>query len=557
MFSISCKLNSLVILIGIAAALKVVRMLLDHDAPPNSGHISTVGPTNRPCFTSNLFLAVMIPYPADLVQLLLERGADQHQSYSRYRALPYTKALSIRGFQNAFSRSLLANMVVGMIWKSDSYYPLEADIIRKLDLLIQYGGDIDSQVKGLTLLQYCLGEHGWKATKALDLIPHLLRHGADASRLDSEGNRPLHTLTMKFFGEVQEHRSFTPSPYNLKYLHLAHLSSLMDLLIDLGADPNVPDARGWTPLIILCCQPHYVLTALHIKVLLRRGVDVNAADEGGETALHMTISNIYFHEPCFRLQVLLNHSGGALDVNVYDKSGCTPLHVLVGQHNFDCRPLHHEDELRQRLTKKRALVMLIQAGANVRARVMRSTVSRTLHKWHYDADEVGSMEHIFELEAADFPASVTETLGDTPLHIACQGRDPAVVDVLIRHGAAADVNSVCRRLRLTPLMMVIGGVAQGRMSRRTMGAMVQLLLAAGADPKLRDARGRTAFDIFLELKITPFPWIWAPCLEGLMPELLGEERDRLLCLGAKERTIWHDLQGLRIHSRSPLGGMGN
>jgi len=157
--------------------LKVVKLLLDHGASPDSGYASPSGHNNRPCFTPNLFLAVMMPESFDLVKLLLERGANQHQPYSRDRGSLGINAESISGFETAISDSLVANLVGRAVSQIDS--SIETDIIPKLELLIQHGGNIDSQIEGLTLLQYCLRQNSWRAQKSIQLIPHLLIHGAE------------------------------------------------------------------------------------------------------------------------------------------------------------------------------------------------------------------------------------------------------------------------------------------------------------------------------------------------------------------------------------------
>jgi len=172
-----CNSNLFTHLIGATVALKVIKLLLDHGASPDTGYALTSGHNNRPCFTPNLFLAVMMPESFDLVKLLLERGANQHQPYSRERGLLGINAESIPGFEPAISESLVANLVGTAVSQIDS--SIETNIIPKLELLIQYGGDIDSQIEGLTLLQYCLHQNSWRARTSIQLIPHLLIHGAE------------------------------------------------------------------------------------------------------------------------------------------------------------------------------------------------------------------------------------------------------------------------------------------------------------------------------------------------------------------------------------------
>lgn len=228
----------------------------------------------------------------------------------------------------------------------------------------------------------------------------------------------------------------------------------MELLIDRGADPNAPDAEGRTPLMLLCSQPYAVHTALLIKILLGKSVDVNAVDRWGCTALHYVVGQsgaVFHHEPCFRLQVLLNYSGDTLDMDICDKSGRTPLHLLLEARHSD--QLSYADERRRRITKRRALVMLIRAGANINKGVLSSTVSTPLHKVHKDSSR--AVNHMPELPTANISKADIETFKHTPFHLAWQDPDPALAGILLRHGATVDVNSVAGQLSLTPLM--IGG----------------------------------------------------------------------------------------------------
>jgi tankyrase len=85
----------------------------------------------------------------------------------------------------------------------------------------------------------------------------------------------------------------------------------------------------------------------------------------------------------------------------------------------------------------------------------------------------------------------TDKNGVTALHHAVRFRSPAAVRTLIEHGA--DVNQACRRKGSTPLHRAVtqtgapGTAGKGEMARE----IVEILLAAGADPSLSNQSGKT------------------------------------------------------------------
>lgn len=109
-------------------------------------------------------------------------------------------------------------------------------------------------------------------------------------------------------------------------LHVAAhkgLTSIMHRLLDAGANPNVRDERGASPL-------HWS-TMRCINILAHYGADLNARDDVGMAPLHYSI---------FRLQDTKHEIGGdsqemmetllaaGADVNCRADNGFTPLHLV-------------------------------------------------------------------------------------------------------------------------------------------------------------------------------------------------------------------------------------
>ncbi|XP_014234081.1 serine/threonine-protein phosphatase 6 regulatory ankyrin repeat subunit C-like [Trichogramma pretiosum] len=116
---------------------------------------------------------------------------------------------------------------------------------------------------------------------------------------------------------------------------------MIELLLRNGANSNLVDARGLTPLQIICQTHEWVTQRGHnlemtidsvrhlMELLLRNNANPNLANEEGFTILHMICENDrghYFVEIFFKVCEELNQ---LVQVNAQDKSGNTPLHVAV------------------------------------------------------------------------------------------------------------------------------------------------------------------------------------------------------------------------------------
>lgn len=119
----------------------------------------------------------------------------------------------------------------------------------------------------------------------------------------------------------------------------------MKLLLELGADPSIPNVDGCTPLIAACGihvgsdqatevageEPEVLEAA---KLLLKLGADVNAVDANGETAMHgAALKNLP------KVVQFLADSGAKVEVwNKKDKFGSTPLMFAQGYRPGNFKP---------------------------------------------------------------------------------------------------------------------------------------------------------------------------------------------------------------------------
>ncbi|NXM31841.1 ANKK1 protein, partial [Oxyruncus cristatus] len=248
------------------------------------------------------------------------------------------------------------------------------------------------------------------------------------------------------------------------------LPEICSVLIEHGADPNVPDEDGWTPLHFAAqsgddrivrllldhqaqvnAQEHDGWTPLHLaaqnnfenvaRVLLSRQADSNTQEADGKTALH--VAACFGHVGLVKLLA----SQGA-DLERKQKNHRTPLHVAVERGKF--RVVHyllksgtcvnsldqnHYSALHLAVVRGKLLICekLIKHGANVELRTDKGWTPLHL------ASFKGHVEIIRLLRRSRARLSARGTTDWTPLHLATRYGDEPVVCELLRGGADPNV----------------------------------------------------------------------------------------------------------------------
>ncbi|KAL4926755.1 ankyrin repeat domain-containing protein [Aspergillus undulatus] len=163
---------------------------------------------------------------------------------------------------------------------------------KMVQLLVAHGASVDTVFIDLTLFRVA-GE-----TDAEEIAVTLIEHGAQIDVRDSLGWTPL--MSASHNGNV----------------------GVMRKLLSHGADPNAHDDNHNTPLLFALSGDFEAIT---VPVLLEHGADVNQPDDEGLTAIMWAI----IAKSIAILPVLIEHGA---DINHRDRRGRTPLMVAV-QHN--------------------------------------------------------------------------------------------------------------------------------------------------------------------------------------------------------------------------------
>ena len=165
---------------------------------------------------------------------------------------------------------------------------------------------------------------------SLQLVRELVRHGADVNTRLKEGRSGRGRLSQK---------QATP------FLLAADTADLpfMKLLIELGADPTIPNADHCPPLLaaagIGTIAPGEEAgtedeAIAAVELLLKLGADINAVDDNGETAMH---GAAYKSLPKM-VRFLVDHGADVSLWNTKNKYNWTPLLIAEGYRQGNFKP---------------------------------------------------------------------------------------------------------------------------------------------------------------------------------------------------------------------------
>ncbi|XP_078717480.1 poly [ADP-ribose] polymerase tankyrase-2-like isoform X1 [Lampetra fluviatilis] len=245
--------------------------------------------------------------------------------------------------------------------------------------------------------------------------------------------------------------------------------SVVEYLLQHGADVHAKDKGGLVPLHNACSYGHYEVAEL----LVKRGAVVNVADLWKFTPLHEAAAKGKY-EIC---KLLLKHGA---DPTKKNRDGNTPLD-LVKEGDTDIQDLLRGDAALLDAAKKGCLarVQKLCSGENVNCRDSQGRNSTPLHlAAGYNNLEVAEylLEHGADVNAQDKGGLI-------PLHNAASYGHVDIAALLIKYSACVNATD---KWAFTPLH-------EAAQKGRTQ--LCALLLAHGADPSMKNQEGQTPLDL--------------------------------------------------------------
>ncbi len=234
-------------------------------------------------------------------------------------------------------------------------------------------------------------------------------------------------------------------------LNLNEKSEILMYLLDLGADVNIKDQEGITPLIAVANKG----VTKFAKILLEKNADPNTTCRcpgffgGGQSPLTLVTNKLHFNKSSPFFDLLL--ASGA-DVNLAKKDGTTPLMLAVKNKNLV------------------AVKILLEKGAKVNN---RSEAGESALSYAAKSGQIDILTALFDNGA------VIHT-DDNLLLAAVDNKKYDLVKILLKQGI--DINKANNKGQ-TALMNAVQWMDAD---------MVRILLTAGANISEKDKMGRTA-----------------------------------------------------------------
>jgi len=297
-------------------------------------------------------------------------------------------------------------------------------VVHELRDMLTAGTDVNTRfTEGRTALY-------WAACNDRnDAVRLLLKHKANPSLADSDGEAPLHIAAALGCSQVAES------------------------LLEFGASISQRMRDGRTPLHRASDNGRMQASHMEtVRLLLAGGADAAAQSGEPSQSLHLAA----FHGNVELIRTLLGHGVAA---GCRDRDGYTPLHLAAFAGHA------------------KAVRMLLERDANVLATDKDGATPLHLAAAQGNTEAVRSLVQMFAA-----PLDPCDQYGETPLHWAADRGHAQVVKLLVTLGAQPDSAATAG---------MVGWTAMHWAAARGNAPLVQTLLQLGAKAHLADAEGRT------------------------------------------------------------------
>ena len=284
--------------------LEVARFLLDHSANTKleiEGGETALGIVSRSKYDSE-------EHRVGMVRLLLEHGGDVNarnkNTFTPLHVAVFNGKLEVARVlldNGANAKLEIEGGESALHIMSRGKYDSEEHRVGIVRLLLERGADVSARSKnGFTPL------HSAVLNGRLEVARVLLDRDADAKLETKEGETALHIVSRGEY-DSEEHRLgiarlllehgvdvHALNKYLSTPLHQAAFGGRLEitqLLLDCGANPNVENKQGRTPLHLVSRSKQTSHGVGIARLLLERGVDVDAQEKNSWTLLHSAVFN--------------------------------------------------------------------------------------------------------------------------------------------------------------------------------------------------------------------------------------------------------------------------
>jgi len=556
----------------------VVRQLIESNADVNASH----------CEYRNPLLVACERNVREIVSMLLNNGANVNVICGNKSPLTVAAAKADTGLiEELLNRGADINLmendrntalheaVVSMRYGEHS----SDDLISKITTLLNHGANVDAlNGVGETALQLACSSRPTSETKLkYTVIELLLKSGADSNSIlsstshsDSRGTSilsyaarhndvTLMTLLLKFdaslelkdtAGKTALYYALEPDTniFKIRYSqNNSYSTAALELLLKSGAQVNITDENGMSPLSMACKKGALVF----VKTLLSWGANPNLTTKANCPLL--TACKRGYHEIA---KLLLEREA---DVQATDEEDnkCVLLHAfealsasnpnlsivnLLLDYGADTNIMTSSGETLFYLACSKGLTSIVQRMLKCGAKVNASKDERSPLNAACKNENPGTVELLLS-EGAD--PNVPEEIGNKcafALHIAAAGNSDELVNLLLKHGANVNIMDTSGDTALHHA--IYRGPYMSRnytysfpvcttmhMNRQK---VVDALLCAGADVNVSNSSGATS--LFLAVKKGLLDIVSSMLLHGGNPSVPARDK-YFLCLACNTQNV--------------------